>query len=102
MSELAPPPIGQLLKTEHSALQRIYVKVQQLKQVNEVFVSCLEPRFRKHCVVANIYTDRLVILVENAAIATQLRFSSPDLLPLLRKKHPLLRELKIIDYKISG
>ncbi len=101
MSELTPPPIGQLLKTEHSALERIFAKVQQLKQVNEVFLACLDSKLKRHCVVANIYTDKLVILVENAAVGTQLRFSTPDLLPLLRQKHPLLREIKLIEWKVK-
>ena len=101
MSQVAPAPIGQLLKTEHSALQRIFAKVQQLKQVNEVFLTCLDPKLRKYCIVANVYTDKLIVLAENAAIATQFRFSIPELLPLLRQKHPLLRELKVIECKVE-
>lgn len=101
MSELAPPSIGKLLNKEQSALQRIFAKVQQLKQLNEVFTQCLEPQLRKHCIVANVYPDKLIVLSENAAFATQFRFSIPELLPLLRKKHPLFRELKTIECKVK-
>lgn len=99
MSEVAPAPISRLLQ-ENSALQRIFAKVQQLKQLNEVLMGCLDPKLKKHCLVANIYTDKLVILAENAGIATQLRFYIPELLPVLRQKHPLLRELKTIECKV--
>lgn len=102
MSETAPAPIGQLLKTEHSALQRIFAKVQQLKQLNEILIQCLDPKLKNHCMVANVYTDKLVVLAENAAFATQFRFYIPELLPLLRQKHPLLRELKTIECKLGG
>jgi hypothetical protein len=101
MSEVAPAPISRLLK-ENSALQRIFAKVQQLKQLNEVLMTCLDPKLRRHCVVANIYTDKLVVLAENAAIATQFRFYIPELLPLLRQKHPLFRELKTIECKLGS
>lgn len=100
MSDVAPAPIKQLLQTEHSALQQIFAKVQQLKQLNEVLVLCLEPKLKKHCIVANIYTDKLVVLVENAAIATRLRFCVPELLPQLQQKHPLLRNIKTIECKV--
>lgn len=101
MSDLAPTPIGQLLKTEHSALQRIFAKVQQLRQLNDILTQCLDPKLRNHCLVANVYADKLIVLAENAAFATQFRFYIPELLPLLRQKHPLLRELKEIECKLG-
>jgi len=96
----SPAPLKKLFDTENSALQYIYVKVRQLQQLNEVLVACLEPKLRNRCVVANFYTEKLVILAENAAIATQFRFCIPELLPALKRKHPLLREIKIIECKV--
>src|SRR5690349_21329424 len=101
MSELAPASIGKLLKEDQSALQRIFVKVQQLNQLNNVLLQCLDPQLRHHCIVANVYPDKLVVLAENGAFATQFRFSIPELLTQLRKKHPLLRELKTIECKVK-
>lgn len=102
MTDFAPPSIGKLLKTEQSALQRIFAKVQQLNQLNEVMSHCLDPKLRLHCVVANVYADKLIVLCENAAFATQFRFSIPELLPMLRQKHPLFRELKTIECKVNA
>ncbi|HSW71082.1 MAG TPA: DciA family protein [Gammaproteobacteria bacterium] len=97
-----PDSIGKLLNTEHSALQRIVAKVQQLKQINEVFTACLDSKLKSRCVVGNIYADKLVVIAENAAFATQFRFYIPELLPQLRQKHPLLRGLKTIECKLNS
>lgn len=101
MSDEAPAPIKQLLQTGHSALQRIFAKVQQLKQLNDVLTQCLEPKLRRHCMVANAYPDKLIVLAENAAIATQFRFCIPELLLQLKPKHPLLKDLRFIECKVA-
>ncbi|HVY53038.1 MAG TPA: DciA family protein [Gammaproteobacteria bacterium] len=100
MASTAPPSIKSLLQTEHSALQKIFAKVQLLKQLNEIFYEHVDERFRKYCSVANLNFDKLVILAQNAAIATQLRFIVPELLPSLQK-HPLLKHIKVIDCKVG-
>lgn len=97
----APNSVSTLLQTEHSALQRIFAKAKHLKQLNDVLSQCLPPNLKQHCVVANIYPEKLVILAENSAVLTQLRFAVPELIPQLKPKHPLLRELKQIECKVT-
>lgn len=101
MNDSAPASVKQLLQSENSALQRIFAKVRQLNELNSLLLEQLEPQLAKYCMVANVYYDRLVVLVENAAVATQLRFCVPGLLPELRK-HPLLKEIKGIDCRVGG
>src|SRR5437763_77790 len=93
-------PLKQLFQTEHSALERIFRKVQQLQQLDTLFRQYLQPHLAKHCVVANYYTDKLVVLAANASVATQVRFSSADILPRLRK-HPLLKDIKSVECKVN-
>ena len=100
MSESAATSVKQLLQTQHSALQRIFAKVRQLNELNELLKKELEPELVKHCMVANVYTDRLIVLVENGSIATRLRFSVPDLLPRL-KAHNLLKDIKTVECRIG-
>jgi hypothetical protein len=101
MADTAPNSIKQLLQTQDSALQRIFSKVQQLKQLNDVFMQALDPTLKKYCIVANVHVDKLVILTQNAAIATQLRFAVPDLLPKLQS-HPLLKDIKTIECRVGS
>jgi hypothetical protein len=100
MNHSTASSVKQLLQTENSALQRIFAKVRELNELNQVLMQHLEPKLAKGCMVANIYSDRLVVMAENAAVATQLRFSTPDLLPALRE-HPLLREIKTIECRVG-
>lgn len=93
-------PVKQILQGKHSALQYIFSKVQQLQQVNKIFAQYLDPKFKAYCLVANSSATRLVVLLQNATLATPFRFYIPQLLKQLQQ-HPLLKNLVQIEYKIA-
>jgi hypothetical protein len=97
---MSPSSIKKLLQANDSALQRIYAKVQLLEQLNAIFVEQIEARFRKKCIVANFNNDKLIVLAQNAAIATQFRFTIPDLLPRLQQSS-ILKNIKGIECKVA-
>ena len=97
-----------VLKHEGKLLQNILSKVGVLKQLNEQLTRHLDPELAKHCQIAKIDKDCLIVLVDSSNWATQLRFYIPDLLPKLRT-YPPFQNLKAIcskvrpDYKpVSG
>ncbi len=92
--------IKSFMEAENSALRRIFAKVELLNQLNELLNQVLEPSLKRFCLVANLYEDRLVVLAQNAAIATQFRFTIPEILPELQK-HPLLKNIRKIECKLS-
>lgn len=80
-------------------LQSLFVKLKELNTLNQKFQSYLEPVLKDHCQVANLYDHQLIVLVDNASAATQLRFQTPDLLTKMQQD-PAFKQIQTIRYKI--
>lgn len=80
-------------------LHTLLVKVKQLESLNRQLAQYLEPNIAPYCQVANRVGSRLVLVVANGSIATQLRFQTPDLIQKL-SHDPLLEGIKEIQCKV--
>lgn len=82
------------------SLSGIFLKVEQLKQLQQQVENYLPEELKTHCHVANFREGVLVFAVENAAWTTKLRYMLPTLLGTLRKEAKL-HQLISIDYYIE-
>lgn len=92
--------VQQLLDDNHSPLGKLITKTKQLEQLNRIFQNLIDSSLAKHCQVAKFSKKQLVLIVDNAAFATRLRFAIPDILKNLRIQ-PEFHELKKINYSIA-
>ncbi len=91
--------IDQYLQSNHHDLQFLFTKIHLLKKINEQVMPYLDPHLAKYCQVANFADHKLVFITANAAIATQLRFQSPELLKRFRQD-PSLKNIYHIECKV--
>lgn len=80
---LDPEAIGQLLN-DKQALQPFVKKARQLQQIEQQLLTILPSELQDHCHVMNVKDNTLVVSVDNAALATRLRFYEPELLKQLK------------------
>lgn len=99
MKENIQTTIPHALQRESQTLQMLLAKADQLNQLNQILVSCLDTPLAKHCQVANLEKNALIVITHTATWATQFRFQAPDILSKLRQ-HPGLHGLKHITCKI--
>jgi hypothetical protein len=64
---------------QSSQLNYLTKRVQQLDKLNLVIQETLPEQFSGHCQLANIVDDRIIILTDNAAFASLIRFQAPTL-----------------------
>ena len=88
------------LQTDNYDLQFIFAKIRKLNEINEKVLAILDPALKRHCQVANIVGNKLILLTTNSSIATQIRFQSPDLLNKLHKISSL-SHIKEIQAKVG-
>ncbi|HLB42613.1 MAG TPA: DciA family protein [Gammaproteobacteria bacterium] len=91
--------INRYFHTDSQELKPLYDKIKKLGQLAQKILIYLDSHLIKYCQVANEENGHLIILVENAAIATQLRFQTDNLLTKF-KQDPILKHIKKIDYKV--
>ena len=92
-------PITQLLQQEHTSLQNIIKKLQQLKQTDSWLKAHLDKTLVARCHVANLRDNCLVLITDNASISTQIRLQMPDIVALCQQ-NPDLQHIKSIQCKI--
>lgn len=94
--------VTEVLHTEHASLNTVFSKIQQLKQLDTWFKNCLEQdhHLAKRCHVANLRENILILVVDNASIATQLRLLVPELLKRLKLQHSSLQDVQHIHCKV--
>lgn len=92
--------IGHLLKTENSNLQTLLGKVKEIQQINDHFQPFLAPNLRKLAYVVNQISTRLIIMTANSAVATQIRYQTPDILARI-KSNPALKHITYLHIKVS-
>ena len=94
--QLDPKPMGQLLTG--NSLKHLVSKAKQITAADEALQAFLPGDLAAHCHVMNITENALVIKVDSAAWATQLRYLTPDLLIALQRAK--MGTLTTIRYRV--
>src|SRR3990167_5790523 len=92
-------PITELLQKEHTTLQGIIKKLQQLQKADAWLKIHLDKALASRCRVANLRDNCLVLITENASISTQILLQMPELIVLCQKNLDL-QHIKTIQCKI--
>jgi len=93
--------IEEIANSDETQFGNILKKVECINSLNELLMPLLDPEMARHCQVANYRQGQLIIEVENAAIATILRFQLPDILAKLRQ-NPRLAGIASIAFYIKS
>lgn len=93
-------PIKDLLNRAQR-LNRLATRSSQLSQFNRVFLSKLPTMISQYCQVLDYQNGVLMVETTSNAVATQLRFTKPQLLGKLRQGNPFQR-LSDIEIKVSA
>lgn len=88
-----------ILKNDGKTLGNLLQKVARLEELTHIFSQHVTPNIISHCKITSVQNNCLIVLVDSANWATQLRFYIPELLPRLRQHHPF-EHLKAICCKI--
>lgn len=87
------------LQGNQKDLQFLFGKVKELEALNKKIATYLDPSFANYCQVGNVMGNKLIIIVANGSIATELRFKTNDLIRRF-KEDPLLRRIQEIQCKV--
>lgn len=74
------------LYKKDSPLSDLYKKAQRIQEIDHKLKNHLDPSLRNHFELANIDTDVVVILVNNSAWATRLRYNIPAILDTINNQ----------------
>lgn len=92
--------LASLIQQPSELLHHIVTKSQCLIHLTNLLHQSLEENVAKHCKVANFREETLVLEIDSAAWATQIRYRIPELLMKLRQKNEF-NDLKKIEYYIQ-
>lgn len=81
-------------------LNRLATRSQQLSQFNRAFLSKLPSMLSQYCQVCDYQNGVLHVEAKSQAVATQLRFTKPQLLSRLHQGNPFQR-LRDIEIKVA-
>jgi len=97
----SPTKITQLFEKQDlkSGLQLILNKANHLKKIESLLYQVLTDELVAHCHVMNLKSHTLVLAIDNAAFATQLRYQQMTLLNQL-KQFSELQDINKIEYKV--
>lgn len=88
------------LTTNQRDFQAVFGKLKWLAELNQQVLAVIaDPALIKYCQVANFQQNRLVLLVANGSIATQLHYQLPELTRKLQAI-PQLAQLESIQCKV--
>lgn len=85
----------------HSALGKIIQKARWLMAIDRELQNILPAAFAPYCHVMNVDQSILILGVNNAAIATRIKFISADLIRELHKQTEFVR-IQIIHCKVCA
>lgn len=89
------------LQAENYDLGLVLAKIKELQILNEKIRAYLDPSLAPYCQVANRLGNRLILLVANGSIATQLRFQLPELVKKLKTDTDMrLQKIQDIQCKV--
>ena len=92
-------PIARIMQESQTELYHIINKVRTLQTLNKVLHEFLDHKFRPYCYVANLENDILVIGITNAAVATIIKFNTPEILAALQH-HPAGSKISKIKCRV--
>lgn len=87
------------LKSSSEELETILKQVQQLGYLQQKIAPCLDASLLPFCQVASLSKGKLILLVANGSIATQLRLQSLSILQKI-KQNPELQAISTIECKV--
>jgi len=90
-----------ILQKPQAQLQKILQKAEEIAALDTCLSEFLEPELAKHCAVANLRENCLIIVCDSATWATHLRYATPDLLQQLRRKKQFY-QLRSIEHYVRG
>lgn len=99
MTDISSKKANAYLQVDHGDLQGVFTKLRALEELSQAVSPYLDPRIAPFCQVANCAANKLIIIVANGSIATQLRFQSADLIEKFHQ-HPKLQGIKHIECKV--
>lgn len=85
---------------QQGVLNHIFDKLSTIKAIERQVQPFLPPDLAKHCRLANVEDNRLIFAVKNSLWGTQLKFTLPELLGILRTQAGL-PALASISYYID-
>jgi hypothetical protein len=100
MHDIPSKRVLSYLDTDNNELTSIFAKINELQKLNSKIANYLDPHLVPYCQIANLIKNKLIILVANGSIATQLRFQNT----LLLKKFsmdPDLQHIFHIECKVQ-
>lgn len=87
------------LLTENRDLKFVFSKIRQLDQLNRHVAVHLDPPIRDYCQAANVIGGKLILIVANGSIATQIRYQTTDLIKKFALD-PALHDIRDIHCKV--
>jgi hypothetical protein len=93
------PAAGSYIESDTHDLKFIFDKIRALNLIQEKVQTYLDPVLVKYCQVANLAENRLVLLVANGSVATQIRFMTNDLLKKFSQDSSL-QHIRQIECKV--
>ena len=85
----------------HRALRQLARSSSEIKKINNILYKFLDNNLKDKVTVSGQRESQLHCMVKNAAIATHLRFSAPQLLSQLQQ-HPQLARIKSIHFHVQS
>ncbi len=98
MNKTSQPAVNYLETATHD-LKFIFNKIKAIQLIQQKVSSYLDPVLAKHCQVANIAENKLILLAANGSVATQVRYSTNEILNKFRQD-PALQHIKHIECKV--
>ena len=92
-------PIGAWLSFPQSDLNTLLTKSAALTAIQERLETYMDPAFAAYYQVSNLIDGRLIIIVANGSIATQLRLQGSALIATFAQD-PILSSIKTLDVKV--
>lgn len=99
MKDTMTKSVSAFLQPKHRDLQTLLSKVKAIETLNDTLNPLLDPALKAYCQVANLTNGVLVVLTANAAVASQLRYQTAELIKKLHK-NPSLKHIREIQIKV--
>lgn len=93
------PAHSYLTENNEWNLKKLLKHAKELALLNQQLIAYLDKALVPYCKVANLSGNKLVLMVANGAIATNIRFQTPNLLRKF-KENPLFSHIEMIQCKV--
>lgn len=86
MRRASPTRVSAVLSREHNVLGPMLDKARRLEEINHLLWKRMDDDLAKHCRIANISSERLVLEADSSAWSARLRFRVPEILTHLQER----------------